>query len=138
MNEVKAMRLMLLGQAEELGILDKVKEHEARLAGRFVQQPTEEDLAAYGMALVLVSSQFETLMANAEPLVKSGEGEPAPIEVQLQPTAAQVEAGEKSLWEQLPGALDALHDQMEPDEVKELVSDTVVFTWQAMIGARDK
>ncbi|KLQ32517.1 hypothetical protein ABR33_05845 [Enterobacter bugandensis] len=138
MNEVKAMRLMLLGQAEELGILDKVKEHEARLAGRFVQQPTEEDLAAYGMALVLVSSQFETLMANAEPLVKSGEVEPAPIEVQLQPTAAQVEAGEGAMWEQLPGALDTLYEQMSEDEAKELVSDTVVFTWQAMIGARDK
>ncbi|WP_165587516.1 hypothetical protein [Enterobacter bugandensis] len=129
---------MLLGQAEELGILDKVKEHEARLAGRFVQQPTEEDLAAYGMALVLVSSQFETLMANAEPLVKSGEVEPAPIEVQLQPTAAQVEAGEGAMWEQLPGALDTLYEQMSEDEAKELVSDTVVFTWQAMIGARDK
>lgn len=138
MNEVKAMRLMLLGHAEELGILDKVRQHEARLAGRFIQQPTEEDLAAYGMAIALVAAQVEGLMANAEPLVKSGEVEPAPIEVQLQPTAAQVEAGEGAMWEQLPGALDTLYEQMSEDEAKELVSDTVVFTWQAMIGARDK
>lgn len=138
MNEVKAMRLMLLGHAEEMGILEKVKQHEARLAGRFIQQPTEEDLAAYGMAIALVAAQVEGLMANAEPLVKSGEVEPAPIEVQLQPTAAQVEAGEGAMWEQLPGALDTLYEQMSEDEAKELVSDTVVFTWQAMIGARDK
>lgn len=129
---------MLLGHAEEMGILEKVKQHEARLAGRFIQQPTEEDLAAYGMAIALVAAQVEGLMANAEPLVKSGEVEPAPIEVQLQPTAAQVEAGEGAMWEQLPGALDTLYEQMSEDEAKELVSDTVVFTWQAMIGARDK
>lgn len=136
MSEAKIMRTMLLGHAEEMGILDKVKQHEARLAGRFIQQPTEEDLAAYGMAIALVAAQVEGLMSNAEPRVKSGETEPAPIEVELQPTAEQIEAGRKALWEQIPGALDGLYEQMEEEGVDDLLSDTVTFAWQAMIGAR--
>lgn len=138
MDQAKAMRAIILAQAEEMGIADLVKQHEARLAARFIQQPTEDDLAAYGLALAIVGMQAEALMANAQPQIKAGEVEPAPIEVQLQPTAAQVEAGESAMWEQLPGALDSLYDQMGEDEVKELVSDTVVFMWQAMIGARNK
>lgn len=123
MNEVKVMRLMVLGHAEEMGILDKVKQHEARLAGRFIQQPTEEDLAAYGMAIALVAGQVEALMTNAEPLVKSGETEPAPIEVQLQPTAEQIAAGLKECEE------NGLY-------MGDMTEDVIVFIWQAMIGAR--
>ncbi len=43
-----------------------------------------------------------------------------------------VEAGIKELWESIPGALDSLFDQMEESEVEDLLSDTVVFIWQAM------
>ncbi|QHJ80403.1 MAG: hypothetical protein [Bacteriophage sp.] len=138
MNEAKAMRAIMLAQAEEMGIEALVKQHEARLAGRFIQQPTEQDLAAYGMAIAIVAMQVEALMTNAEPQVKAGEVEPAPIEVELQPTEEQIEAGRKALWEQIPGALDGLYEQMEEEGVDELLSDTVVFTWQAMIGARNK
>ncbi|QBZ71608.1 hypothetical protein HOV35_gp43 [Escherichia phage Sortsne] len=138
MNEAKAMRAIMLAQAEEMGIEALVKQHEARLAGRFIQQPTEQDLAAYGMAIAIVAMQVEALMTNAEPQVKAGEVAPAPIEVELQPTAEQIEAGRKALWEQIPGALDGLYEQMEEEGVDELLSDTVVFTWQAMIGARNK
>lgn len=138
MDQAKVMRAVMLAQAEEMGIEALVKQHEARLAGRFIQQPTEQDLAAYGMAIAIVAMQVEALMTNAEPQVKAGEIEPAPIEVELQPTAEQIEAGESALWEQLPGALDGLYEQMSEGEVKELVSDTVVFMWQAMIGKRAK
>ncbi|AGZ17830.1 hypothetical protein IME_EC2_39 [Enterobacteria phage IME_EC2] len=138
MNQEKVIRAVLLAQADEMGILDKVKAHEARLAARFIQQPTEEDLAAYGLALALVGARASELMTNAEPQVKAGEVEPAPIEVELQPTAEQIEAGRKALWEQIPGALDGLYEQMAEEGVDELLSDTVVFTWQAMIGARAK
>lgn len=138
MSDKKIMRTLLLGHAADMGILEKVQQHEARLAARFIQQPTEEDLAAYGMAIALVAAQVESLMANAEPQIKAGEVEPAPIEVQLQPTEAQVSEGERVLWEQLPGALDTLYDQMEEDEVKELLSDTIVFMWQGMIRESGK
>lgn len=138
MNQEKVIRAVMLAQADEMGILDKVKAHEARLAGRFIQQPTEQDLAAYAIALALVASRASELMANAEPQVKAGEVEPTPIEVDLQPTAEQIEAGRKALWEQIPGALDGLYEQMEEEGVDELLSDTVVFAWQAMIGARAK
>lgn len=50
----------------------------------------------------------------------------------LQPTEEMVEAGIKELWESIPGALDSLFDQMEESGVEELLSDTVVFIWQAM------
>lgn len=125
MNEAKAMRAIILAQAEEMGIEDKVKEHEARLAARFIQQPTEDDLAAYGLALAIVGMQAEALMTNAQPQIKAGEVAPAPIEVELQPTtemiaAALEEANENGL------ALGAEHE------------DLIVFMWQAMIGARNK
>ncbi|QHZ59604.1 hypothetical protein sortkaff_56 [Escherichia phage sortkaff] len=138
MDQVKAARAIILAECDENGIGDKVRTMEARLAQMFIQQPTEEDLAALATAFALVGMQAEALMANAHPRVKSGDTEPSPIEVQLQPTDAQVEEGQKALWEQIPGALDSLYEQMGEDEVKELLSDTVVFMWQGMIGARNK
>lgn len=138
MNEAKAMRAIILAQAEEMGIEDKVKEHEARLAARFIQQPTEDDLAAYGLALVIVGMQAEALMTNAQPQIKAGEVAPAPIEVDLQPTAEQVKAGIASLWDTIPGAMDHLCQEVDDEEQPDLFSDTVVFVWQAMIGARNK
>lgn len=138
MDQAKVMRAVMLAQAEEMGIEALVKQHEARLAGRFIQQPTEQDLAAYGMAIAIVAMQVEALMTNAEPQVKAGEVTPAPIEVDLQPTAEQIEAGVKELWQQIPGALDSLYEQMEEEGVDELLADTVTFTFQAMIGARNK
>ena len=138
MNQEKIIRAVMLAQADEMGILDKVKAHEARLAGRFIQQPTEQDLAAYAIALALVASRASELMANAEPQVKAGEVEPAPIEVDLQPTAEQVEAGIASLWETIPGAMDQLCQDVAEEERGDLFSDTVTFVWQAMIGARAK
>lgn len=74
-------------------------------------------------------------LTDAEYMEKKSE---APISVDLQPTEEQIEAGRKALWEQIPGALDGLYEQMEEEGVDELLSDTVVFTWQAMIGARAK
>lgn len=138
MNQAKAMRAIMLAQAEEMGIEALVKQHEARLAGRFIQQPTEQDLAAYGMAIAIVAMQVEALMTNAEPQVKAGEVEPAPIEVELQPTAEQVKAGIASLWDTIPGAMDHLCQEVDEEEQPDLFSDTVVFVWQAMIGARNK
>lgn len=128
MNQEKVIRAVLLAQADEMGILDKVKAHEARLAARFIQQPTEEDLAAYGLALALVGSRASELMANAEPQVKAGEVEPAPIEVDLQPTVEQYEAGIKELRGNM-----SCGDMSDDD-----VGDVVTFIWQAMIGARAK
>lgn len=125
MNEAKAMRAIMLAQAEEMGIADLVKQHEARLAGRFIQQPTEEDLAAYGMAIAIVAMQVEALMTNAEPQVKAGEVDPAPIEVELQPTTEMIAA---ALQEANDHGL-ALGAENE---------DLIVFMWQAMIGARAK
>lgn len=137
MDQVKAARAVILAECDENGIGDKVRTMEARLAQMFIQQPTEEDLASLATAFALVGMQAEALMANAHPKIKQGEHEPAPIDVQLQPTAEQVEAGEKTLWEQIPGALDSLYEQMSEEEAKELISDTVVFMWQGMIGARN-
>ena len=122
MNEAKAMRAIMLAQAEEMGIEALVKQHEARLAGRFIQQPTEQDLAAYGMAIAIVAMQVE----------------PAPSEVELQPTAEQMKAGIASLWDTIPGAMDHLCQEVDEEEQPDLFSDTVVFVWQAMIGARNK
>ncbi|WAV88265.1 hypothetical protein [Phage ST231] len=125
MNQGKVIRAVLLAQADEMGILDKVKAHEARLAARFIQQPTEEDLAAYGLALALVGSRASELMANAEPQVKAGEVEPAPIEVDLQPTTEMIAAALKEANE------NGLTLGAENE-------DLIVFMWQAMIGARPK
>lgn len=140
MNEQKIIRAAILVHAEEMGILEKVKQHEARLAGRFIQQPTEEDLAAYTMALALVASRADQLMTATQGFIKTGETEPAPIEVQLQPTDMQIEAGIKELWEQIPGAMDQLvqDDPQGMDGAEALFSDIVTFVWQAMIGAREK
>lgn len=128
MNQEKVIRAVMLAQADEMGILDKVKAHESRLAGRFIQQPTEEDLAAYAIALALVASRASELMANAGPQVKAGEVEPAPIEVDLQPTVEQYEAGIKELRGNM-----SCGDMSDDD-----VGDVVTFIWQAMIGARAK
>lgn len=128
MNQEKVIRAVMLAQADEMGILDKVKAHESRLAGRFIQQPTEEDLAAYAIALALVASRASELMANAGPQVKAGEVEPAPIEVDLQPTEEQIEAGIDELGNHV-NVCDMTEDER---------SDAVTFLWQAMIGARAK
>lgn len=125
MNQEKVIRAVMLAQADEMGILDKVKAHEARLAARFIQQPTEEDLAAYAIALALVASRASELMANAEPQVKAGEVEPAPIEVDLQPTTEMIAAALKEANE------NGLTLGVENE-------DLIVFMWQAMIGARPK
>lgn len=138
MNEQKLARIVLMAQAEELGISDKVKQHEARLAGRFIQQPTKEDLAAYAIALTLVATQCEQLALNAEPKVTSGDSEPAPIEVELQPTQEQINAGIGALWEIIPGAMDQLYQDVDEEERPDLNSDIATFVWQAMIGARNK
>jgi len=51
----------------------------------------------------------------------------------LQPNEAMIQAGIDVLWEQLPGAMDELYQQIEDDEERnELLCDTVVFMWQAM------
>lgn len=128
MNDVKVLREVLLAEAEEAGILDKVKAHESRLAARFIQQPTEEDLVAYALALAVVTYRATELMANAEPQVKAGQTEPAPIEVDLQPTEEQIAAGLKELHEQ---GMDVAPAYCTPE-------DAIVFLWQAMIGARPK
>lgn len=128
MDQVKAARAIILAECDENGIGDKVRTMEARLAQMFIQQPTEEDLAALATAFALVGMQAESLMANAHPRVKSGDTEPSPIEVQLQPTAAQITAGLKELHEQGMAVSPAY---CTPE-------DAIVFTWQAMIGARNK
>lgn len=137
---MKIIRTALLVQAEEMGILEKVKQHEARLAGRFIQQPTEEDLAAYAMALTIVASRVGELMTATQGFIKTGETDPAPIEVQLQPTDMQIEAGIKELGQNIPEAIEAVRENMDDDDdqVDALLSDTLVYVWQAMIGAREK
>jgi len=51
----------------------------------------------------------------------------------LQPNEAMIQAAIDVLWEQLPGAMDELYQQIEDDEERnELLCDTVVFIWQAM------
>lgn len=137
---MKIIRTALLVQAEEMGILEKVQQHEARLAGRFIQQPTEEDLAAYAMALTIVASRVGELMTATQGFIKTGETDPAPIEVQLQPTDMQIEAGIKELGQNIPEAIEAVRENMDDDDdqVDALLSDTLVYVWQAMIGAREK
>lgn len=59
------------------------------------------------------------------------------MEDDLQPTEAMIEAGIISLWEQLPGAMDSLYQEIDDDdERKALLSDTVTFIWQAMKQAQ--
>jgi len=51
----------------------------------------------------------------------------------LQPSEAMIQAGIDALWEQLPGSMDELTQEIEDDEERnDLLSDTVVFIWQAM------
>lgn len=59
-------------------------------------------------------------------------------ELNLQPTEEMIEAGVSSLWETLPGAMDALAQDLEPEELDALLSDTVTFLWQALIEAQSK
>jgi len=55
------------------------------------------------------------------------------MEDDLQPTEEMIKAGIDALWEQLPGAMDGLSQEMEDDkEFSDLMCDTVVFIWQAM------
>lgn len=55
------------------------------------------------------------------------------MEDDLQPTEVMIKAGIDALWEQLPGTMDGLSQEMEDDqEFSDLLCDTVVFIWQAM------
>ena len=55
------------------------------------------------------------------------------MEDDLQPTEEMIKAGIDALWEQLPGTMDELSQEMEDDkEFSDLMCDTVVFIWQAM------
>lgn len=57
----------------------------------------------------------------------------------LQPTKEMIQAGIDALWEQLPGSMDELTQEIEDDEERnDLLSDTVVFIWQAMHQASHK
>lgn len=59
------------------------------------------------------------------------------MEDDLQPTEAMIEAGISSLWEQLPGAMDSLCQEIDDDDERNaLLSDTVTFIWQAMKQAQ--
>lgn len=59
-------------------------------------------------------------------------------EFNLQPTEQMIEAGIDSLWETLPGAMDALATELEPEDFYAMLSDTVTFLWQALIEAQSK
>ncbi|ELQ6021920.1 hypothetical protein R2217_000779 [Cronobacter turicensis] len=57
----------------------------------------------------------------------------------LQPTKEMIRAGIDALWEQLPGSMDELTQEIEDDEERnQLLSDTVVFIWRAMHQASHK
>lgn len=129
-SEATAMRAIILAAAEDMkpGLSEIVMKHEARLAERFIQQPTEEDLTAYSMAIAIVAAKVEELMVNAGRAIQKGENLPAPIEVDLQPTVEQYEAGIKELRGNM-----SCGDMSDDD-----VGDVVTFVWQAMIGARAK
>lgn len=61
------------------------------------------------------------------------------MEDDLQPTEAMIEAGIETLWEQLPGVMDGLCQDVEDDgERKALLDDTLTFIWQAMKEAQNK
>lgn len=55
------------------------------------------------------------------------------MEEKLQPTEEMIQAGISTLWEMLPGSMDQLCQDIEDDDERiALLSDTVVFMWQAM------
>lgn len=55
------------------------------------------------------------------------------MEDDLQPTEEMIKSGIDALWEQLPGAMDGLSQELKDDqEFSDLMSDTIVFIWQAM------
>ncbi|HIC6634050.1 TPA: hypothetical protein ACW331_000825 [Salmonella enterica subsp. enterica] len=55
------------------------------------------------------------------------------MEQQLQPTEEMIKAGISTLWEMLQGSMDQICQDIEDeDERNALLSDTVVFIWQAM------
>lgn len=59
--------------------------------------------------------------------------------VNLQPTEEMIQAGINSLWDSLPGAMDELVQQVDDDdERRDMLSDTIVFIWQAMHQASHK
>ena len=60
-------------------------------------------------------------------------------EISMQPTEAMIKAGIEQLWESLPGTMDNLcYETGDEDEFNNLISDTVVFVWQAMVAARSQ
>lgn len=60
------------------------------------------------------------------------------MEDDLQPTDVMIEAGIGALWEQLPGSMDSLYQDIEDDDERNaLLSDTVVFIWQSMKSAQN-
>ena len=59
-------------------------------------------------------------------------------EISMQPTEAMIKAGIEQLWESLPGTMDGLCCDMDEEDFNELISDTVVFVWQAMLAARSQ
>ena len=55
------------------------------------------------------------------------------MEQKLQPTEEMIKAGISTLWEMLPGSMDQICQDIEDeDERNALLSDVVVFIWQAM------
>lgn len=57
----------------------------------------------------------------------------------LQPTEEMIQAGIDALCDQLPGSMDELVQEIEDDQERnDLLSDTVVFIWQAMHQASNK
>lgn len=57
---------------------------------------------------------------------------------ELQPTEAMIDAGIETLWEMLPGSMDAIYQEIEDDEErKAFLSDTLTFIWQAMKQAQN-
>lgn len=61
------------------------------------------------------------------------------MEDDLHPTDVMIEAGIGALWEQLPGCMDSLYQDIEDDDERNaLLSDTVVFIWQSMKLAQNK
>ncbi|WKZ93581.1 hypothetical protein P0E69_06720 [Chimaeribacter arupi] len=59
-------------------------------------------------------------------------------EIIMQPTEAMIQAGIDQMWEALPGTMDEMSYDMAEDEFNELISDTIVFIWQAMLAARNQ
>lgn len=60
-------------------------------------------------------------------------------EISMQPTESMIQAGIDQMWEALPGTMDSLaYETGDEDEFNELISDTIVFIWQAMLAARNQ